>query len=87
MYNAILDYVEEIFKVMITANEETVEAACHALVKMTPLPMNTMLEKQSKEEALQKSYQCKEKVPVNIPPTGECKYMNAILVNSSPSTR
>ena len=40
-----------------------------------------------KEEALQKSYQRKKKVPVNIPPTGECKYMNAILVNSSPSTR
>ena len=56
---------------MVNADEKSVEAACHALVKMTPPPMHTMLEKQSKEEALQKSRQRRKKVVVNVPPTGK----------------
>lgn len=56
---------------MLNADEEMVEGACYALAKMAPAPMNTMLEKQPKEEALQKMSQRKEKVVVNVPPTGE----------------
>lgn len=73
IHDEILDYVEEIFNVMVNMDEEAVEAACNALVKMTPAPMNTMLEKQSKEEAIRKMSERKEKVVVDVPPTGEGK--------------
>ena len=53
-YNEILEYVEEIYNVMLDAGDEKLNAACDALVKMTPAPMNTMLEKQPKEDAIQK---------------------------------
>ena len=52
MHDDISDYVEEIFNVMLNADEEKLDAAHHALVKMMPAPMNTM---QPKEEAIQKA--------------------------------
>ena len=63
------DYVEEIFNCMLGADEKKLDAARDALVKMTPAPMNTMLEKQPKEEAIQKHFQRKEKDVINVPPT------------------
>ncbi len=74
-YNKILEYVEETYNVMLDADDEKLNAACDALVKMTPAPMNTMLEKQPKEDAIQKTIQRKERVVVNVPPTGKGYYI------------
>lgn len=52
-------------------DDKRLKAACQALVKMTPKPMSTMLEKQSREEAIKKSCQRKEKVTVDVPATGK----------------
>ena len=52
MIHNVSDYVEEIFNSMLGADEKKLDAARDALVKMTPAPMSTMLEKQPKEEAM-----------------------------------
>ena len=76
MIHNVSDYVEEIFNSMLGADEKKLHAARDALVKMTPAPMNTMLEKQPKEEAIQKHFQRKEKDVINVPPTGENNYIS-----------
>ena len=59
------DYVEDIYQTMLNADPEEVESACKKLVEMAPPPMNTMLTKQPREEAIQKM------VVGNEPPTGQ----------------
>jgi hypothetical protein len=55
MYTYALGYVEDIYQVMLSAiQDDKLEKAKDDLKQMTPLPMNTMLEKQSKAEAIGK---------------------------------
>ena len=67
-----LDYVDEIYKMFLASNEEAVEGACKILADMTPAPMNTMLDKQPKDEAIAKTKQWAELVAVDVPPTAQC---------------
>ena len=49
MYNHTLGYVEDIYEVMLSAIQAgKLESAKNDLKQMTPLPMSTMLVKQSK---------------------------------------
>lgn len=70
-FNVLLDYVDEVYKVFLDSNEETLDNASKALVDMTPAPMDTMLEKQPRGEAIAKMKQRKELVVVDVPPTAE----------------
>ena len=62
-------YVEEIYQTFLTATNEQLENAAEKLKEMTPLPMNTMLEKESKAYALQKRVARSKKVKEDVPPT------------------
>ncbi len=91
------DYVEDIYQTMLNADSEEVESACKKLMEMAPPPMNTMLTKQPREEAIQKMLDRKEMVVANVPPTGTavltvywyyhlcCYYMYTFLVIGAPS--
>ena len=70
MFNHTLGYVEDIYQVMFCAIEaDKLKSARNDLKEMTPLPMNTMLVKQSKSEAILKKVQRKGMTTVNVPPT------------------
>lgn len=69
-----LDYVEEIYQQMINTSKEELGSACRELLKMVPPPMNTMLVKQSREEAVQKLTQRRQMVVVDVPPTAGICY-------------
>ena len=64
------DYVEDIYQAMIEAiRSKQLEDAIDELKEQTPPPMNTMLNKQSKEEAIQKR-NMKDRIQlVDVPPT------------------
>ncbi|KAK3725723.1 hypothetical protein QZH41_018911 [Actinostola sp. cb2023] len=64
-----LDYVEEIFQTFLTSKEHFTDAI-QELSDMTPLPMNTMLEKQPRAEAILKRAEHKSMTAKDIPPTG-----------------
>ena len=70
MYNHTLGYVEDIYEVMLSAIQAgKLESAKKDLKQMTPLPMNTMLVKQSKSEAILKKVQRKGMNTADVPPT------------------
>ena len=48
--------------------------AVRELKEMTPLPMNTMLDKETRESALDARQKRKKMVVKNVPPTTPCKY-------------
>lgn len=48
------DYVEEIFQTYLSSTKDKLSDAAGKLKEMTPAPMNTMLDKQPREEAIQK---------------------------------
>ena len=61
--------MEEIFETfMDTSKEELVNAAAK-LSEKTPEPINTMLEKQSRDEALKKKEERSKMVVKDVPPT------------------
>ncbi|CAB4033725.1 Hypothetical predicted protein, partial [Paramuricea clavata] len=53
---------------MLSAESDEIKKAYKELVNMTPAPMNTMLEKQPRNEAI-KMIEHKGMVVANIPPT------------------
>ena len=55
---------------MVNASKEEIVSAHKELVEMSPDPIHTMLQKQPREEAMQKMLKRKEMVVVNVPPTG-----------------
>lgn len=65
----VLDYVEEIFQTFIKASKEEIIDAAAKLREMTPAAMNTMLEKQSREEAIKKKEERSQMVVKDVPPT------------------
>ncbi|XP_015749382.1 PREDICTED: uncharacterized protein LOC107329161 [Acropora digitifera] len=63
------DYVEEIFQTFIKASKEEIKDAASKLREKTPAAMNTMLEKQSREEAIKKKEERSQMVVKDVPPT------------------
>lgn len=49
-----VDYVEEIFQTYLKTSKDDLDDAASRLRRMTPAPMNTMLEKQPRGEAIKK---------------------------------
>ena len=49
--------------------QKTLALGLHELVAMTPAPMNTMLEKQPRQEAIEKRAQRKSMVVHDVPQT------------------
>ncbi|XP_046864581.1 uncharacterized protein LOC124459055 [Xenia sp. Carnegie-2017] len=64
-------YVVDIYQVLCSAliDEETLRKAKGDLLRMTPLPMNSMLDKQSKSEAISKKARRQSMPAVHFPPT------------------
>ena len=70
MFYHSLGYFEDIYQVMLCAIQAgKLKSARNDLKEMTPLPMNTMLVKQSKREAILKKVQRKGMTIVDVPPT------------------
>ncbi len=63
------DYVDDIFETFVQSTEDNREHAAEALAEITPSPMDTMLEKQSKDEAIIKRNQRKQMVIEDVPAT------------------
>ena len=65
----VLDYVKEIFQTFIKVSKEEIIDAAAKLCEKTPEAMNTMLEKQSTEEAIKKKEEKSQMVVKDVPPT------------------
>lgn len=61
--------MEEIFQTFLTATKEELKGAADKLKDMTPPPMNTMLEKESRSSAVKKKIDRSKKTTENVPPT------------------
>jgi hypothetical protein len=62
-------YVQDIYETFLTATEEDLKKASNKLKDMTPEPMNSMLEKQSKADAITKRTERSKMVIQDVPPT------------------
>lgn len=69
-----VDYVEEIFQTYLKTSKDDLDDAASRLRRMTPAPMNTMLEKQPRGEAIKKRDKRMSLVVADVPPTtpGTC---------------
>ena len=66
----VIDYVNDIYQTMVEAIEKKqLNGAIDELAKKTPAPMNTILTKQSREEAIEKRKKRDTMQLVDIPPT------------------
>ena len=63
------DYVEEIFQTFMNTTKEEMTTATTELHDKTPAAMNTMLEKQSRDEAIKKKEERSKMVVKDVPPT------------------
>ena len=63
------DYVDDIYGTFVQSTEDDRERASKALAEITPSPMDTMLKKQPKDEAMAKRDQRKQMVSENVPAT------------------
>ena len=61
--------MKEIFQTFLDMNQNELSLAIENLKQKTPAPMNVMLEKQPREEALQKRAERKKIVTQDVPPT------------------
>ena len=71
----ILDYVDEIFTtICLSIKAKTLKKAREELKTVTPAPMNTMLEKQPKFEAIKKREDRRQMQVKDVPPSipGNC---------------
>ena len=75
------------FQTYLCASKDALKNAAKALKEKTPATMNTMLNKQSQEEAVGKREERKKMVVKNIPSTtpGNYIYSQKDLYMSSPS--
>lgn len=60
--------MKEIFQTFLDMNQNELSLAIENLKQKTPAPMNVMLEKQPREEALQKRAERKKIVTQDVPP-------------------
>ena len=66
----VLDYVDAIFATICNSiKAKTLKNAQEELKTMTPPPMNTMLQKQPKSEALRKREDRRQMLVENVPPS------------------
>ena len=63
------DYVEEIFQTCLSSSKDELNDAARKLKEITPEPMNAMLDKQPREEAIQKKVKRAKLVVEDVPPT------------------
>lgn len=70
-----LEYVEEIYQTLLESVKTgtSLSDAARELREMTPLAMNSMLEKETPESALDKRKKRKEMEVKNVPPTTPCE--------------
>ena len=70
-------YVEEIFNTAMITMEKNLNDAKEELKKMTPPPINSMLQKQYKQDAIKTNLERKQLKAVHVPPTapGKCDYL------------
>lgn len=61
--------MEEIFQEYLSSSKDELKEAARKLKNMTPSPMNTMLQKQPKQEAIEKRIQRAKMVAEDVPPT------------------
>ncbi|KAJ7386145.1 hypothetical protein OS493_012491 [Desmophyllum pertusum] len=84
----VFDYVEEIFQTTMGAiKEKKLDAAIHELKNMTPAPMNTMLEKQPRQEVLQKRDERRRMSCNDVPPTTPVSEVASRQIDPSTATR
>ncbi|XP_073236454.1 uncharacterized protein [Porites lutea] len=69
----IFDYVGELFQFFMTLSKQQLQDACIELKNMVPDPMNTMLEKQPREEAIRKRTERMRMVAKDVPPTAPAR--------------
>lgn len=67
--SAFTEYVEEIFQTYLNSSKDELTDAASKLKNMTPAPMNTMVEKQAKDEAIEKRVKRAKMVVEDVPPT------------------
>ena len=76
---AFTDYVEDIYQTYLSSSKDELSDAVSKLQNMTPAPMNTMLEKQSREEAIAKRAKRAKIVVEDVPPTSTPGMLNINL--------
>lgn len=82
----IADYVEDIYQTYIESQEKgQLGVAMQELSDMNPPPMNTMLERQSREEAIVKRAERKGKTVKDVPPTTPGNFNKIQKVPFNPS--
>ena len=69
MFLLSVGYMEDIFQAFMKASTDDLMAAAKELKDKTPPPMNTMINKQSRGDALAKRRARSEMVTPSIPPT------------------
>ena len=69
LFNEHLDYVGELFKFYMTLSKQQLQDACNDMKKMVAQPMNSMLDKQPREEAIRKIEKRMNMVTTAVPPT------------------
>ena len=62
-------YVEEIYQTYLQSPKEELSAAAMKLKEMAPAPMNSMLDKQLREEAIEKRAKRMKMTVEDVPPT------------------
>jgi hypothetical protein len=65
----LLEYVQDIFETFLKATKKDLEGAASELIKKSPEPMNSMLEKQAVAQAMAKHKERKSMVTQDVPPT------------------
>ena len=78
MYYDIVDYVEEVFQTMVESiGTEKIKNAIEELNNLTPPPMNTMLTKLPRVEAIAKKRMREAMQLTNVPPTNPGNFIHS----------
>lgn len=67
--SSLAGYVEEIYQTYLQSTKEELSAAAMKLKEMAPAPMNSILVKQPREEAIEKRAKRMEMTVEDVPPT------------------
>ena len=73
-YTFTLDYVEEIFQTYLKASKGDLRDAAQKLKEKSPAPMNEMLQKEPRDEALRKREERSKVIVRDVPPTTPGKH-------------
>ena len=63
------EYVAEIYQALVTSSRQDLKQVANELKEIVPEAMHTMLDKETKEEAIKKHLERKQKETVICPPT------------------